>query len=382
MLATTERILTTTSGSMPLPPGMERLGELLYARATGQHADPGEFAALADEAVDQAVARQLAAGIDLISSGEMDRSSFITTSRLTGFDGPPVNFRPKDLADAGLADALAHVPGVAWPKANTGPVARNPGPLAAELARFLSALARHGVDRSAGFLPEPSPGVIASLGSSWYDDEPKFLADLAAAMREEYLEIARAGLTVQIDAPDLLVDWNVWHPGQNLAEGLTRMRQRVDVINEATDGIPPSQLRVHVCHGNYPGPHTYDVELPDVIDVLYGLRAGTLVVELSNPRHRWEYVTFRDHPLPAGITLAAGVIDSCSMSVEHPRTVAAALTQLAAAAGTGHLVAATDCGFGSMTGLHAHPGITDMKLKALAQGARIASDELIAPRAS
>lgn len=377
MTATSKRILTTTAGSLPLWPDQDRLRVLLAARAAGQPVDPGEFAALAEEAVGAAIGLQLQAGIDLISNGEMDRPGFIDTSRLTGFDEAPANFRPRDLVEAGF-EGLLQAPGVVLPRMNTGPVARNPEPIAGELARFLAALAHHGVDRSRAFLPEPSPGVIVAQGSTWYDDPAKFLADVISAMREEYLEIARAGLTVQIDAPDLFLDWFVWHPGQAMDQCLARMRLAVQAINEATDGIAPEQLRVHVCHGNWPGPHHYDLELPEVIEVLYGLRAGMLVVELSNPRHRWEQVTFKDHPLPAGVTLAAGVIDSCSLSVEHPRTVAAALTQLAGLTEPARLVAATDCGFGSMPGLHAHPGITSLKLAALAQGARIASEELAA----
>lgn len=380
-MTVTGEIRTTHTGSLPLLPEQDRLGELLTARGLGNQFDPGEFAELAAEAVDEAVGRQAGIGIDVISSGEVDRCGFMDASRLTGFDGPPTTeFRPRDLAEAGVLDWFLHNSGAVLPRMNTGPVRHNPEPIAAELDRFLAALDHHGVDRSRAFLPSPSPGVLASQGgSTYYTDSREFLGDIAAALREEYRKITASGISVQIDAPDLVMDWFVGHEGQTLSEFLDRMRIKVDAINEATDGIPAERKRVHVCHGNWPGPHHHDITLPEVIDVLYALDAGTLVLEMANPRHRWERRVFGpgEHPLPDGKSLAAGVVDSCSQSVEHPLTVAADLIEIASFTGPGRVVFATpDCGFRTMAGLGVPPGLTEMKLRSLVEGTRLANEQL------
>jgi 5-methyltetrahydropteroyltriglutamate--homocysteine methyltransferase len=171
--------------------------------------------------------------------------------------------------------------------------------------------------------------------------------------------------------------WRPWHRDQGLGDYLDQLRAKVAAINEATRGIPPEQVRVHVCHGNWPGPHNYDIELPEAIGALYELNAGTLVLELSNRRHRWEREVFRDqHPLRAGKILAAGVVDSSSMCVEHERTVADELIGLASITGSGRLMATPDCGFRTLLGLGAPPALAEMKLRALVEGTRIANEHI------
>lgn len=371
-------ILSTTTGSLPLLPEQGRLKELLEARAVGQPVDAQEFADLAAQAVHEMVARQQDDGIDVISNGEADRYGFIDTSRLTGFTGPQADFAPRDLVDAGMITGLLGMPGVVMPPVNDGPVRHKPEVIAAELDRYLRALDAHGVSPSRAFLPEPSPGVITAQGSSYYQKEEEFLDVVTDAMAAEYRAVTDAGVTLQIDAPELFVGWFTWYRGD--LDGYRRwMQRRVDAINAAIEGCPAELVRVHACHGNWPGPHNYDVALPDVIGVLYGLRARTLVLETANPRHRWERRIFRqgEHPLPEGKVLAAGVIDSCSWNAGHTETVADDLVSLAGIVGDpGRLMAATDCGFASMTGMHAHPGITNMQLRTLAGGTRLANERL------
>lgn len=373
------RIQTTHTGSLPLLAEQKPLQELLTARALGKKFDLREFQERADEAVDEVVGRQREIGIDIVSNGQADRSGFLDTSRLTGFDGRPTRtFTAHDLKEAGMLDWFLNHSGAVLPRANTGPVRHNPEPIAAELGRFRSALDHHGIDRARAFLAEPSPGVVAAQGSTHYDDESKLLADLTSALRAEYCAIAETGITLQVDAPDLFMDWFVWHQGQNWGAYADRMKLSIEAINRATEGIPDERLRVHVCHGNWQGPHHMDVELPAVIDILYSnLRSCTLVLELANPRHSWERKIFSQHPLPAGKTLAAGVVDSCTTSVEHENTVANRVIEVATAAGRGRVVMATpDCGFATMLGLHAQPYTADLKLRALVKGTRIANERL------
>jgi len=185
---------------------------------------------------------------------------------------------------------------------------------------------------------------------------------------------------VQIDAPDLVMDWYVWHRGQSMDEFLARMKRSVQAINDATEGIPQEQVRVHVCHGNWQGPHNYDVALPSVIDTLYELRAGTLVLEMANRRHHWERDVFAlgEHPVPDGKKLAVGVIDSSSTAVEHELTVRRELLEIQSITGLSpdRLLATTDCGFRTMLGLGASSYITEQKLHALVKGTQLANEYL------
>ena len=376
-------ILSTHTGSLPPDfPGQARLQELLTDRVTGQPVDSKEFADLADEAVDEAVGRQRRIGIDIVSNGEMDRGGFIDTARLTNFSGPETTvFTPRDLEVARMLEWFLTSSGVVMPRMNNGPVRHNPEPLAAELERYLRALGRHGIDTSRAFLPEPSPGVVVTQGSTYYEggaDDERFLADVTAALHAEYHEVAKTGLIVQVDAPDLPMDWYVWHAGQGMDEFLGRLRRRVQAINDATDGIPAEQVRVHVCHGNWQGPHNFDITLPEIIDTLYQLRAGTLVIELANRRHHWERRIFGEpeYKLPERFKLGGGVIDSTSTSIEHPETVADEILEIAGLVGPDRFLAATDCGFRTMLGLGAYPYITEQKLTALVEGTRLANERV------
>lgn len=369
---------TTHAGSLPPVEGHEQVAGLLLARALHKPVDDAEFADLAAAGVHAAVGLQHELGIRYVSGGEADRLTFADSARLTGFDGPPhFNWRPADIIDAGLSGTIPLVDTAGLLPSNTGPVRHNPEVIESELHRFVTALAAHGIDRSLGFVPEPSPGVMLMLGTSHYGTEVAFLNDLTRALREEYTAIAGAGLTVQVNACDIPMCWQTIFHDSDVAEYLDRVKIRVDAINRATQGIPRSQLRVHVCYGNWPGPHDHDITLDHIISELARLQAGTLVLELASPRHRWEVEVLRDHPLPAGMKLAAGVVDSCATTVEHERTVMRSLLDVAAMTGLSPdmILASPDCGFRSLLGAAQPLYTTRRKLEALVAGAQLAATQ-------
>lgn len=379
----TVSIPTTHTGSLPpLLPEQTRLTELLTARMHGNRVDRMELAELSDMAVDATVKWQLDHGLDIISSGEADRAGFMDSSRFAGWGfGPQMSlFRPADLEDAGLLDWFLTSSGMVPPHMNAGKIKPDTSLIEEETARLLKALGNYGAQPSAAFMPEPSPGILASLGSVYYEDDDEFLADITAALREEYRTIADRGLILQVDAPDLVVDWFTWHPGQSPGQYFTRLRRSIQAINDAIGDIPPEQVRVHICHGNWAGPHDKDIDLPRVIGELYQLRAATLVIALANRRHRWEREIFAEpgYQLPPGMKLAAGVIEPVSQCADHEKTVAADLTEIARIVGPGRVIATTDCGFRTMLGLSQTPYLTGLKVDALVAGARLASARLSA----
>jgi 5-methyltetrahydropteroyltriglutamate--homocysteine methyltransferase len=369
---------TTHTGSLPAGEDHAALTGLLRARALHYPFDHAEFDDAAAAAVRAAVGLQSELGIRYVSSGEADRAGFTDSARLTGFDGPPhFNWRPADLIESGLTGTVPLVDTAELQLSSTGPVRHNPEVIESELRRFLAALAAHGIGRSRGFVPEPSPGIMLMLGTSHYASEAAFLNDLARALREEYTAIAEAGLTVQVDACDIALCWQTIFHDADMAQYLDRVKIRVDAINRATQGIPRSQLRVHVCYGNWPGPHDHDITLDHIIGELTRLQAGMLVLELASPRHRWELEVLRDHPLPAGMKLAAGVVDSSTIMVEHERTVMRSLLDVAAMTGLrpDMILATPDCGFRSLLGMAQPLYTTRRKLEAMVAGARLAAEQ-------
>ena len=374
-------ILTTHTGSLPLPPGNERLRELHKRRQHGSQLDMTEFADLADAAVDEIVDFQLRIGIDIVSNGEADRVNFRDTDRLSGFNGPETTaLVPQDLVDAGMFGGFSAAAAGSMPRVNDGPVKHIPDAVGTELDRLLSALKHHNVDSSRTFMTVPSPGLIVSQETSFYDSDEEFLAAIISALREECLMIASAGVGVQIDAPDLAMDWFVWHHGQTRDEFTARALRHIDAINEVTEGI--TETRVHVCNGNWPGPHSRDAELKDILEIVYGaLRPCTLLLELENPRHRHEAALFaqEQYRLPEHLRLGAGVVDCCSMNVGHWRTVADSLVRVALAAGPGAVTLATpDCGYKTFLLQEGSLYITEAHLQNLVRGTRAANDELAA----
>jgi len=372
------RILTTHTGSLPRPPD---LAAMLAGAAGGNEPDPDLLAKATAAAVGDAVLRQADAGVDYASDGEQGQVSFMATrGRLTGFDGPKAPYFPRDLAVDGLQPGFA-----AFFMANgdrilssntTRDIAYVPG-FASETVRHLTDALAARPSITGGFLAAPSPGVLARLGTTAFAGREEFMFAIATAMRAEYREITGAGLQVQLDDPTLAMGHHVDYPDASVQQFRDLIRANVRALNWGLDGIPPEMTRLHLCWGNYPGPHHWDFPLEHLIDILYQANVGTLCIPLASPRHRHEWRVFQEHPLPDHMVLAAGMIDPTSPTVEHPQAVADDLIRLAGVVGRDRLVAGTDCGFATFAGIPEAPAeVAFLKLAALAEGARIASGHL------
>ena len=374
-----DRIQTTHVGSLPRP---RAVADGLFARERGEDFDPAAFRACLDDAVDAVVARQRATGIDLPSDGELGKISYATyiKDRLTGFDGDSPRQPPADLAEfPGYLEKLAAsggTPSYRRPRC-VGPIAvKDLAPLDEDIARFRGALAKAGY--AAGFMNSASPGVIAQFQpSDFHPDHESYVRDLGAAMRAEYATIAAAGLTLQIDAPDLALGRHVVFADLDDAAFLRVAEMHVEAINEALAEVPRDRVRLHICWGNYEGPHTHDIAMEKVLPLLLKVKAGALLFETANPRHGHEWRAWREVALPDDLVLIPGVIDSTTNYVEHPRNVADRILRFADIVGRERVIAGTDCGFATFAGY----GVVDAeivfaKLKALADGAAIASEEL------
>jgi 5-methyltetrahydropteroyltriglutamate--homocysteine methyltransferase len=258
-----------------------------------------------------------------------------------------------------------------------GPVAlRSTEGVERDIGNLLHAL--DAVDVAEAFLPAASPGVIVQdFVNAYYPTREEYLYAVADAMRAEYRAIADAGLVLQVDCPDLAMGRHVHFADVEIAEFRDEIRRNVEALNDALDGIPSDRVRVHVCWGNYPGPHHRDVPLRDIVDIVLGANADAVYVEGANPRHGHEWTVFEQLGLPEGKLLVLGVIDTLSTHIEHPELVAERLVRLARIVGRENVVAATDCGFGTFAGVSAvHPTVAWAKLEVLAQGARLASEQL------
>jgi len=363
-----QRILVTTPGSVPRTPEAARL---LQAGT----ADPGALERGLASVTAAAVAWQLRNGVDVISDGDVSRLS-VTTAPGLGFTGPPVPFGLADLGAAGGPWPAAG-PAAAAPS-NTGKITYDPAPAAARITRFQAALEQaDGGPPAAAFLAVPSPGAVTLAGSSYYRTHEDFAAAAAAALAREYRDITAAGLILQVDAPDLTLPYHAHWAGMSAEEFRARARMHAELLNGALAGISPEQVRLHVCWGSYPGPHHRDIPLAQIIDILLSVRAGVLVLAGASPQHRADWRVLAGRKLPAGMMLAAGVIDTCTSGVEAPAAVADALVQAAGAIGAGRLMAATDCGFAPFGGAPALPAaVAELKLRALRAGAGIASRRL------
>lgn len=382
MKRSTERILTTHTGSLPRPP------DLLSLLTAAEHS-PGEEVRsreLVRQAVRDAVQQQISAGIDSVSDGEMGKPGFAhyISSRLTGFQGPPGSrpFAPQDLLDyPGVAQSLFMADGKSLPRpampTNDGPIAYiGHQQIAADLDTFASAIEGEPVPE--GFLPAISPGSVAMLmGTMHFDNRRDFLFALADSLREEYRAIVQRGFVLQVDCPDLALGRHLEFAGQPLAAFREVASLHVAALNHALAGIDPEQVRIHVCWGNYPGPHHHDIPLADILDLVYQVAANGFSIEGGNPRHEHEWTVFKTHPLPSDKVLIPGVIDTCTNSIEHPETVAQRIERYARLVGRERVIAGTDCGFSTMAGHSAvDPDVAYAKLASLAAGARLASSRL------
>jgi 5-methyltetrahydropteroyltriglutamate--homocysteine methyltransferase len=376
----TERVLTTHTGSLPRPRAVLDLVEGRDQRSVQANAGAG---AVIDQAVREAVARQVGAGIDIPSDGEMGRVGFSSyaTERLSGFDGTPRGMPPqveRSLFPEFYAEVGGPAAGLQFPACN-GPITwRGPQGIQREIATFKAAL--QGVSPAEAFMPAVSPGQIwINFGNEYYPSDEAFIVAAADALANEYRAVVEAGFVLQLDDPGLAMGWNRAEFAERSIEEYRRVvAQHVAAINHALRGIPADRVRLHVCWGNAEWPHVRDVPLADIVDLLFEVNAQGLSVEGSNPRHGHEWRVFEDHKLPAGKVLIAGVIDSVTNFVEHPELVADRIEKYASVVGRENVIAGTDCGFGTFARSHprVHPTIAWAKLETLVEGARRATQRL------
>ena len=372
-------IATTHVGSLPRP---LELVPLLLARDKGEEYDTAEFDRLVQESIDAAVRMQVEAGVTIVSDGELGKVGYSTyiIERLSGFGGHTPRKPAQDLAAVPeLAKKLSHIMGSQeFTRASAVDKVElvNLQPLHDDIRRFRSALDRHGKGAKA-FLNTASPGLITAFQpNQFYPSHEAYLADLVTAMRPEYEAIADAGLQVQFDCPDLAMSRHTGYQDMSEDEFLATIRSNVEALNEATANIAPEQMRMHVCWGNYEGPHDFDIPLEKIIDVILSARPATILFEAANPRHEHEWVVWRDADI-GGKILAPGLIDSCSNYIETPELIAQRIERFAAFAGKDKVIASSDCGFGTFAGYgKIDPAVAWKKLANLRAGADIAEGRI------
>jgi 5-methyltetrahydropteroyltriglutamate--homocysteine methyltransferase len=378
------RILTTHVGSLPRPPALR---DLLVRQDRGEAVDPSALEREVGAALSRVITGQLEAGIDVGNNGEQPRAGFSTyvAGRMKGFGGTSRRELAQDLIDfpdyaemlarrrrdaARIGDAPQAVAEIDY--ADLGPAARE----CDEFLRETDARPRRFVER---FMTAASPGVIATiLLSAYYRSHEQYIMALAREMRKEYELIHARGLLLQVDCPDLAMERARFFRGDSLERFLQMVELHVEAINRATASIPPDRIRLHLCWGNYDGPHTHDVPLEAVLPIVARARVGALSLPLANPRHQHEYRVLRQHRLPDAMLLLPGVIDTTTNYVEHPEVVADRICAAVEAVGDRtRVIASTDCGFGTFAGseMVAHR-VVWAKLGALRDGAAIASRRL------
>jgi 5-methyltetrahydropteroyltriglutamate--homocysteine methyltransferase len=371
-------ILTTHVGS--LPRGNE-LVPLLLARDHGQPYDAEAFDRLVQAAVNEAVAKQEDAGVSIASDGELGKVGYSTyiKERLSGFGGNVARKPALDLAPLPeLRKKLAAIMGEQeFVRASCiGPVRlKNLEPCHEDIRRFQKAMSG---GKSRGFLNSASPGLITAFQpNAFYATHENYLADLVTAMRPEYEAIAASGYQLQLDCPDLAMSRHTAYQDLTEAQFLKIAEANVEALNAATAGIAPEKMRMHVCWGNYEGPHDHDIPLERVIGIILKARPATILFEAANPRHEHEWQVWGETKIPGHKVLAPGLIDTCSNYVEHPQLIAQRIEQFAAIVGVERVIASTDCGFGTFAGYgKIDPAVTWKKLRALREGADIAAARL------
>ena len=386
MHRSTDRILTTHVGSLIRP---AKLKEFLRARMKGEKLDDAAYQATLTQSVSDIVARQAQAGVDVVSDGECGKSiswSQYVLDRLSGFERRPVTkdsnpfargadrtrfaeFYAEMDAKDGVATTMDSV--CVAPITYTGQVE-----LQHDIDNFKAALAK--VNVTEGFLPVAAPAsVIPDRKNEYYKDDDAILEAIAEAMRTEYRMIVDAGLLVQVDDARAAVTYDRMVPPGSFEDYHRWVAKHMAALNYALEGIPPEKVRYHVCWGSWPGPHTTDVPIRKIMDLILSVNAGAYVLEMANPRHEHEWKVWQDIKLPEGKVLIPGVISHATNVVEHPELVAERITRLAKLVGRENVIAGTDCGF-AQGPFHqrVHESIQWAKLESLAEGARIASKEL------
>jgi len=384
MKRSTDRFLTTHTGSLPRPDDLIRM---MYAKEEGVPVDPAALSARVAAAVEEVVRRQASAGIDVVNDGEMSKPSYATyiKDRLAGFGGTGNTFVYQDLAEfPNLAKRVFGDPGRSrrkTPACNAPITVRDPQAAQIDVEHLQAAL--RSVEAQDAFLTAASPGVVSLFfRNDFYPSEEAYVFAIADAMRPEYETIARSGVVLQIDCPDLGMGRHIQYAGLSVAEWRKKAEMHVEALNHATANIPAEQLRMHLCCGNYEGPHHCDVALTDVIDIVFRARPSAIALEAANPRHAHEWRVFETVKLPDGKTLIPGVIESKSNFIEHPELIAQRIGRYANLVGRENVMAGSDCGFGTWVGQAAvDPDVVWAKMAAMAEGARMASREFWKSRA-
>ena len=370
-------IQTTHVGSLPRSAG---LAEMLLKRDHGKDVDEAAFDALVSAEIEAIVRAQVEAGVSIVSDGELGKVGYSTyiTTRLSGFGGHVDRTPAKDLAD--LPDLRAKLAAIMGSQefvraSCIGPVRLvDSTPVEDDIRRFGAAMQKQG-STVRGFMNAASPGLITAFQpNKHYPTHDAYLADLVDAMRPEYEAIVAAGFDLQLDSPDIAMAAHTGFQALSEADFLKRAAQNIEALNAATSNIPDERLRMHICWGNYEGPHDHDIALEKVMGIILKSRATRLLFEAANPRHEHEWIVWREAKLPSDKVLVPGLIDTCSNYVEHPELIAQRIERYAAIVGPERVIAGTDCGFGTFAGYgKIDPAVTWKKLRSLREGADIAA---------
>lgn len=373
-----ERFLTTHTGSLPRP---DDLIQTMFAKEEGVPIDQERLAARIGSAVLEVVGKQTEAGVDVVSDGEMSKPSYATyiKDRLNGFGGKSQSLAYQDLVDfPALAKKVFGDPGRARRKTPgcDGPISvRDAQAAQTDTENLQQAAGERGPTEA--FMSAASPGVVALFFQNHhYASYEEYLFAIAEAMREEYETVAAAGILLQLDCPDLAMGRHIQFAHLSLDEFRTMAQLHIEALNHAVANIAPEQLRMHLCWGNYEGPHHYDVQLSDIVDLVFEARPSGISFEAANPRHAHEWKVFEDVALPDGKVLIPGVLESKSNFIEHPELVAQRIGRYASLVGRENVIAGSDCGYGTWVGQAAvDPDVVWAKFASMAEGARLASRE-------
>jgi 5-methyltetrahydropteroyltriglutamate--homocysteine methyltransferase len=374
------RILTTHTGSLPRP---DDLVEMMWARGDGQDVDEHTLSNRIAEAVQEVVSRQVDAGVSIVNDGEMSKPSYATyvKDRLHGFGGEAVqSYFFADLVDyPRSAERVAADPGRrkrAAPACDGDISVRDSDAITVDMANLARAVA--GADIAGTFSSAASPGVVSLFfANDFYATDEEYVFAIAEAMRYEYETIAAAGATVQVDCPDLAMGRHSAYAAMGLPEFRRRAAMNIAALNHAVRNIPAERLRMHLCWGNYPGPHHHDIDLAHIIDLVWTAKPRTVLFEAANPRHAHEWKLFEDIEIPDDKILCPGVIEPQSNYIEHPELVAERIERYAKLVGPDRVMAGVDCGFSVHVGTQGiDPDVTWAKLRSLADGATLASARL------
>lgn len=375
------KILTSHVGSLPRT---QDVVDFIFARENGENYDQAAFDNCMSSACNETVRRQVEAGIDIVSDGETSKISYATyvKDRYTGFSGDSPRNAPADLKQfPSFLERLANsggTPQYARPMCTGEVTSKGQGELQADIDNLTAGMAAHGATR--GFMNAASPGVISLfLQNQHYATREAYLAALADAMKEEYETIVGAGLDLQLDCPDLALSRHMLFADLSDDEFVKIAAMHVEALNHALREIDPARVRVHICWGNYEGPHVCDIDMDKVFTTLMNTRARYVLFETSNPRHAHEWTVFRDRAseIPDDKVLVPGVVDTTTNFVEHPELVAERIARFVGIVGAERVIAGSDCGFGTFAGFGAvDPEIAYAKLTSLAEGAALASSRL------